>query len=126
MSSETRKILEMLADKKNHNGRSRHVTGETFGPTASGCEAGASGRVQTPLHANRGGRAGRKTGSTLACPWHSGELEAISRAILPLRVRGKRAEQGINIAKTGALNPEEWATAIESMNIDVKEETENR
>ena len=41
-------------------------------------------------------------------------------AVLPTQVREKLADRGIDIGAMCAMNPKDWAEAVETMNIDIE------
>jgi len=119
MSAETRKILEMLADKK--------ITAEEADKLLEKLSAQPT---QEAKPEQEGGSKPRFMRIVVDKP---GEKQVNVRmpltfmrtgthflAVLPPRVREKLAEHGIDVDGTGAMNPEEWAKAIESMDIDVE------
>jgi hypothetical protein len=42
-------------------------------------------------------------------------------AVLPPKINEKLAELGVNFSGQGAMNDQEWAKAVEDMNIDVEQ-----
>ncbi len=126
MSAERRKVLEMLAagklsareaerllDKLTASASGETPTGEK---TEEGCAPGAKRQRFMRIVVERPGQdqvnirmplSFTRTGSRLL-------------AVLPARVSEKLAELGINMAALGAMNPEEWAEAVEHTNIEVE------
>src|SRR5712692_9561958 len=126
MSAERRKVLEMLAagklsaqeaekllDKLTASASEQTAAGEK---TEEGCATATKKHRFMRIVVERPGQdqvnirmplSFTRTGSRLL-------------AVLPSRVSEKLAELGVNIAALGAMNPEEWAEAVEQTNIEVE------
>ena len=130
MSVETRKVLEMLAQGKITPDEadklleklSAHAAAETRPDDASSSSSPASSStssskprflrivVDKPGHEQ----------INVRMPIGFARTAPLLMAVLPTRVREKLAEQGIDLSDTGAIDPKDWAAAIETLNIDVE------
>lgn len=119
MSAETRKILEMLADKKITSEEADKLLEKLSTQPAQEPKPEQTAASKPRFMRIVVDKPGEKQ-VNIRMPLAFTRTGTHFLAILPLRVREKLAEQGIDIAGTGALNPEEWAKAIESMDIDVE------
>ena len=129
MSAETRKVLEMLSQGKITPDEadklleklSAHATAETSPDDASSSSTSASSSASSKPRFLR--IVVDKPGHdqiNVRMPISFARTAPLLMAVLPTRVREKLAEQGINFADTGDIDPKVWAAAIETMNIDVE------
>jgi len=119
MSAETRKILEMLADKKITAEEADKLLEKLSTQPAQEPKAEQTSTFKPRFMRIVVDKPGEKQ-VNIRMPLAFTRTGTHFLALLPLRVREKLAEQGIDIAGTGGLKPEEWAKAIESMDIDLE------
>ena len=118
MSAETRKILEMLADKK--------ITAEEADKLL---EKLSTQPAQEPKPEQAGASKPRfmrivvdKPGQepvNIRMPLSFMRTGAGLLAVLPARINEHLAELGVDFSARGAMSEKEWAEAIENMNVDI-------
>jgi len=121
MSAETRKVLEMLAERK--------ITAEeadklleklSAQPAAEAKPEEASASSSKPrflrIVVDRPGQEQINVRMPLASMRTGTHL----LAVLPPRVNEKLAELGIDLSAARAMNDKEWANTVENMNIDIE------
>jgi len=119
MSAETRKILEMLADKKITAEEADKLLEKLSAQPAQEARPEQAGGSKPRFMRIVVDKPGEKQ-VNVRMPLTFMRTGTHFLAVLPPRVREKLAEHGIDVDGTGAMNPEEWAKAIESMDIDVE------
>jgi hypothetical protein len=127
MSAETRKVLELLAegkitaddaDKLLEKLSSQPSSAETkTEPSAASSSACCSGKPRyLRIVVDKPGQDQVNVRMPLAFARRGAHL----LAVLPVRVREKLADQGIDITGLGGMDDKEWADAIETLNIDIE------
>jgi len=126
MSEETRKVLEMLADKKITAEEAEKLLEKLSAqpsaeakpaePTASSSNSSSSKPRFLRIVVDKPGQDQVNVRMPLAFARSGSHL----LAVLPTRVREKLAEQGIDIAGIGAVDAKEWTDAVENLNIDIE------
>lgn len=119
MSAETRKILEMLSDKKITAEEADKLLEKLSAQPSSEAKAEESTSSKPRFMRIIVDRPGQEQ-VNLRVPLAFTGKAATLLAVLPTRVREKLAERGIDIAAASAMDPKVWAEAIDDMNIDVE------
>ena len=119
MSAETRKILEMLADKK--------ITAEEADKLLEKLSAQPSPEAKPEEPSPNKPRFLRivvdKPGQepvNIRMPLAFARTRSHLLAALPSRVSEKLTELGIDLAAASSMNEKEWANAMENMNVDIE------
>lgn len=127
MSAETRKVLEMLADKKITTEEADRLLEKLSAQPAGDGKSEEEKTEELSYSSKSKPRFLRilidKPGHdqvNVRVPLSFARSAPLLVAVLPTRVREKLAEQGINLTETGAIDPRDWQKAIESMNIDIE------
>jgi len=126
MSEETRKVLEMLADKKITAEEAEKLLEKLSAQpsaeakpaesTASSSSSSSSKPRFLRIVVDKPGQDQVNVRMPLAFARSGSHL----LAVLPTRVREKLAERGIDIAGIGTMDAKEWADAVENLNIDIE------
>lgn len=127
MSAETRKVLEMLADKKITTEEADKLLEKLSGQPVGDLkfaeektdERSSSSKSKPRFLRIQVDKPGHDQ-VNVRVPLSFARTAPLLFAVLPTRVREKLDEQGINLSETGAIDPKDWQKAIESMNIDVE------
>jgi SHOCT-like domain len=125
MSEERKKVLEMLVEGKINAEEAGKLLDKLAGqPVAQTKTEESSSSSASPSSKPRFLRiVVDKPGHdqiNVRVPLSFARTAPLLFAVLPTRVREKLAEQGIDLSETSAIDPKDWATAIETMNIDVE------
>jgi hypothetical protein len=130
MSVETRKVLEMLADKK--------ITAEEADKLLEKlCAPGAAGESKTETSASTPSAPSSSSSSkprflrisidkpgkdqvNVRIPLAFARSGSRLLAVLPTRVREKLTEQGIDVAALGGMDAKEWGDLVETVNVDIE------
>lgn len=118
MSAETRKILEMLADKK--------ITAEEADKLLEKLSTQPFPEKSEEPSPNKPrflrivvDKPGQEP-VNIRMPLSFMRTGAGLLAVLPARINEHLAELGVDFSARGAMNEKEWAEAIENMNVDIE------
>jgi len=133
MSAETKKILEMLAEGKiTADDADKLLEKLSSPPSSAETKTEPSSASSTTSASSASCCSGKprflrivveKPGQdqvNVRVPLAFARRGSHLLAVLPVRVREKLADQGIDITGLGAMDSKEWAEAIESLNIDIE------
>jgi len=129
MSAETRKVLEMLADKK--------ITAEEAEKLLEKLSAQPSVEAKREESSSSSSNSSSSSSSkprflrivvdkpgqdqvNVRVPLAFARSGSHLLAVLPTRVREKLAERGIDLSETGVLDTKKWESLVENMPIDIE------
>ncbi|MFZ3266127.1 MAG: hypothetical protein WA172_19125 [Terriglobales bacterium] len=119
MSAETRKILEMLAEKKITAEEADKLLEKLSSPASAEAkpeEPSAAKPRFMRIVVDRPGQDQINVRMPLALMGTGNRI----LAVLPPRVNEKLAELGIDLSAASAMDPKDWASTLENMNIDIE------
>lgn len=119
MSAETKKVLEMLADKKITAEEADKLLEKLSAQPAAEAkpQEGSSPRPRfMRIIVDKPGQEPVNIRMPLAFMGTGSHL----LAVLPPRIRERLAELGIDLSAAGAMKENDWAKVVESMNIDIE------
>ncbi len=119
MSAETRKILEMLAEKKITAEEADKLLDKLSSPPSAEAKPEESSAAKPRfmrIVVDRPGQDQINVRMPLALMGTGGRM----LAVLPPRVNEKLAELGIDLSAASTMDAKEWASTLENMNIDIE------